>query len=68
MTEADLFPKARSRSLATPTIEEKRREDACALLKLSRNITLPHHGLRTQCFGVRCDFASLLLCTDGTAT
>ena len=36
MTEADLFAKARSRSVARLTIEEKRRDDAYALPKLPR--------------------------------
>ena len=39
---------------------QKRREDACALRKLSRNGTGDFHAFRTKCFGVRCVLASLL--------
>ncbi len=39
---------------------EKRREDACALRKLSQNESAVFHAFRTKCFGVRCVFASLL--------
>jgi general secretion pathway protein D len=39
---------------------QKRREDACALRKLSRNETGDFHAFRTKCFGVRCVLASLL--------
>jgi general secretion pathway protein D len=39
---------------------QKRREDACALRKLSRNGTGDFHTFRTKCFGVRCVLASLL--------
>jgi type II secretory pathway component GspD/PulD (secretin)/tetratricopeptide (TPR) repeat protein len=38
----------------------KRREDACALRKLSRNRTGLFRGFRTKCLGVRCVLASLL--------
>jgi general secretion pathway protein D len=39
---------------------QKRRDDACALRKLSRNGTGDFHAFRTKCLGVRCVFASLL--------
>jgi general secretion pathway protein D len=39
---------------------QKRREDACALLRLSRNGTGDFHAFRTKCFEVRCVLASLL--------
>src|SRR5438067_11012227 len=39
---------------------EKRREDACALRKLSQNKSADFQAFRTKCFGVRCVFASLL--------
>jgi general secretion pathway protein D len=39
---------------------QKRREDACALLRLSRNGTGDFHAFRTNCFEVRCVLASLL--------
>jgi general secretion pathway protein D len=39
---------------------QKRREDACALRKLSRNGTGAFHAFRTKCFGGRCVLASLL--------
>jgi general secretion pathway protein D len=39
---------------------QKRREDVCALRKLSRNGTGVFHAFRTKCFGVRCVLASLL--------
>jgi len=50
---------------------EKRREDACALRKLSQNRSAVFHAFRTKCFGVRCVFASLLglaaVCATGVA-
>ncbi len=50
---------------------EKRREDACALRKLSQNRSSVLRAFRTKCFGVRCVFASLLglaaLCTTSFA-
>src|SRR6059058_5006308 len=39
---------------------EKRREDACALRKLSQNKSADFQAFRTKCFGARCVFASLL--------
>jgi general secretion pathway protein D len=48
-------------SLASASeLVQKRREDAHALRKLSRNGSGIFRGFRTKCFGVRCVLASLL--------
>jgi general secretion pathway protein D len=50
-----------SRAFSFFVSQKKRREDAYALRKLSRNRTDASDTFRTKCFGVRCAFASLLV-------